>query len=145
MARRRSSPYGTTRTGYVYDSTRREYINTRTGELTSAADALKSPTPSRTRLRSGALSYDYKAESGKVLHGDKALDIVRHVAEKFPRGTLIIIRGDGGTEEYGEDWWSSPPTEVEDILDMDDEELSDFLYGITDDGPAELDIYIRED
>lgn len=151
MSRTKYSPYGTTKADYVYDTSIREYVDKRTGEIVSAVDALRTPKGTRTEFRSGAIGIRYKPEktvtwqpTPKRFQGEHALDVIRRQARRAPDDARIVVRGKGGTERYTDEWWSSVPTDIEDLLAMDDEELADFLYGITDEGPEELDIYISE-
>ena len=151
MSRSKYSPYGTTKADFVFDTELREFVDKRTGEIVSAADALRTPRGVKGEFRTGAISIRYKPEktvtwqpTPKRFQGEHALDIIRRQARRAPDDSRIVIRGKGGTERYENEWWSSVPTEIEDLLSMDDEELSDFLYGLTDEGPEELDIYISE-
>lgn len=151
VARTKYSPYGATRTEYVYDTSIREYVDRRTGEIASSADALRLPRGKRTEFTTGAISIRYKPEKivphqplPQRFHGDHAIDIIRRQLSRAPNDARVVIRGKGGTEKYENEWWSSIPSEVEDLLGMTDDELADYLYGITDEGPEELDIYISE-
>ena len=151
MSRTKYSPYGATRADFVYDTSIREFVDKRTGEIVSAADALRTPAGKRTEHRSGAISIRYKPAkivdwqpTPKRFQGDHALDVIRRQLNRVPPDARVVIRGQGGTEKYDDEWWSSIPTEAEDLLGMTDDELADFLYGITDEGPEELDIYISE-
>lgn len=76
---------------------------------------------------------------------DEALRILRREIQRVidARGGagIIVVRGQGGTKVYRSRWWSSAPTEADELADMDDDTLSDFLYGLED--PEELDVYSR--
>ncbi len=146
MARRRTSPYGTSKEGFVFDDRIGEFVNRRTGEIVSASDALPTPKGKTKTYRTGARSFDYKPPARKRFHGDHTLDIIRRQASRAPRSARIVVRAEGGTEEYEDEWWSSVPTDIEDLLDMNDDDLREFLYGLEEeDGPREIDIYIREE
>lgn len=149
VARQRGSPYGTVKSGFLYDTTIREFVNTRTGEITSAADAVPIPSGKRQRYRTGAINITYKAthrkDFPKRFHGDQVIDIIRRQLRRVPPDAIVVVRGQGGTEEYEDDWWSSVQTDVEDMLAMNDDELADYLYGLQEDGPEELELYFRQE
>lgn len=149
MARQHGSPYGTAKSGFLYDTAIREFVNTRTGEISSAADAIPIPPGTRQRYRTGAINIKYKPtrrkDFPKRFHGDQVINIIRRQLRRAPQDAIVVVRGHGGTEEYEDDWWSSIQTDVEDMLAMSDDELADYLYGLQDDGPEELEIYLRQE
>ena len=73
------------------------------------------------------------------------MDIIKRAAQRAPEGAIIVVRGLGGTEEYEDDWWSSQAIEAAELAEMDDDEIAEYMYGILEDGPEELDIYFRDE
>lgn len=143
MARQSRNPYGYVKDGYLWDTRLGEFIRKRTSEIVSPADALKIPKGVRTRHRTGAVSIRYKPPKGKRFHSEQFIDIVRRQIQRAPLDARVIIRGQGGTAEYDEEWWASTPTDIEELLSYDDDELADFLYNLDpEEGPKELDLYI---
>ena len=70
------------------------------------------------------------------------IGLVRDQLPKYNPFLTIIIRGKGGTRKYPSEWWSSVPIAIEEMSDFDDSEISEYLYGLTDEGPEEFEIMI---
>lgn len=146
MARRTLSPFGRTRAHVVWDTTVEQFIDTRTGEIIDADRALLLPDyETRRFFTKDGYAKRYTPERDQwLIHESHALKIIRDELRKNPPDWTANIRGLGGSVLYPSEWWTTPPRSIEDLLAMNDEELSEWCYRL--ERPAfVLEVAVAED